>query len=52
MRLIDVRNLIGKAFCDYLLTGEEKFREIYLRAEVSEEFETYKRKGLTFTRTL
>jgi hypothetical protein len=48
MRLVDVRNLIGKAFCDYLLTGEEKFRELYLQAEVSEEFETYKRKRVNF----
>ena len=48
MRFIDVRNLIGKAFCDYLLTGEEKFRKTYLSAEVPEEFKTYKRERVNF----
>ncbi len=48
MRFIDVRNLIGKAFCDYLLTGEEKFRKTYLLAEVPEEFKTYKRERVNF----
>ena len=51
MRFVDVRNLIGKAFCDYLLTGEERFRELYLSAEVSKEFETYKRERLKFYET-
>ena len=51
MRFIDVRNLLGKAFCDYLLTGEEKFRETYLFARVPEDFETYKRERVNFYET-
>jgi hypothetical protein len=41
MRFIDVRNLLGKAFCDYLLTGEHSFREFYLTFEVAEVFKSY-----------
>ncbi len=51
MRFVDVRNLLGKAFCDYLLTGEEKFRETYLSAEVPQDFEPYKRERVNFYET-
>jgi len=51
MRFVDVRNLIGKAFCDYLLTGEEKFRNLYLSAEVPVKFENYKRERVNFYET-
>ncbi|HID79030.1 MAG TPA: DUF309 domain-containing protein [Aquifex aeolicus] len=51
MRFVDARNLIGKAFCDYLLTGDENFRNLYLSAEVPEEFENYKRERVAFYET-
>ena len=51
MRFVDVRNLIGKAFCDYLLTGEEKFRELYQKVHVPQEFENYKRERVNFYET-
>jgi len=51
MRFVDVRNLLGKAFCDYLLTGEERFRELYLKADVPPEFKTYKGGRVNFYET-
>lgn len=51
MRFVDVRNLLGKTFCDYLLTGDEKYRQKYLNAEVPEEFEDYKRERINFYET-
>jgi hypothetical protein len=41
MRFVDVRNALGKSFCDYLLTGDAFFRERYLSVKVPEEFEEY-----------
>ncbi len=51
MRFVDVRNLIGKAFCDYLLTGDINFRNLYLSANVPKEFENYKRERVSFYET-
>ena len=48
MRFVDVRNKIGKAFCDYLLTGEERFLNFIKTLKVPEEFENYKRDRLTY----
>jgi predicted metal-dependent hydrolase len=48
MRFVDVRNKIGKAFCDYLLTGERKFWEYILTLEVPEEFKPYKEERIAY----
>ena len=41
MRFIDIRNGLGKSFCDYLLTGDETFKRRYLTLEVPPEFLPY-----------
>ncbi len=48
MRFVDVRNLLGKAFCDYLLTGEDKFKESFLKLEVPGEFLSYKEERVSY----
>jgi hypothetical protein len=42
MRFVDVRNQLGKNFCDYLLTKARKYWETILSLEVSPEFLPYK----------
>ncbi|GEM_PF-2695466 len=42
MRFVDVRNLLGKNFCDYLLTKERKYWETILSLEAPPEFLPYK----------
>ncbi len=42
MRFVDVRNKIGKNFCDYLLTKERKYWKEILSLEVPPEFLPYK----------
>jgi len=48
MRFVDVRNIIGKAFCDYLLSGERSFLEQIENLEVPEEFKDYWENRLNF----
>ncbi len=42
MCFVDVRNLLGKNFCDYLLTKERKYWETILSLEAPPEFLPYK----------
>lgn len=51
MRFVDVRNLLGKTFCDYLLTKNENFRKLYLTMEVPEEFQSYKEQKVNYYET-
>ncbi len=48
MRFVDVRNLLGKNFCDYLLTGENKLKESFLKLEVPEELLPYKEERVSY----
>ena len=51
MRFVDVRNLLGKAFCNYLLTLNEIYRKNYQTLEVPEEFVEYKSQRVAFYKT-
>jgi len=51
MRFVDVRNLLGKTFCDYLLTADENFRQKYLSLEVPQEYQPFKEEKIQYYET-
>ena len=51
MRFVDVRNLLGKTFCDYLLTADENFRQKYLSLEVPQEYKPFKEEKIQYYET-
>jgi len=51
MRFVDVRNLLGKTFCDYLLTADENFRQKYLYLEVPQEYQPFKEEKVQYYET-
>ena len=48
MRFVDVRNSLGKTFCDYLLTLDVNYKNAYLTLEVPAEYKPYAERRVRF----